>query len=849
MRNATILIVEDDAILAMNLRRMISLMGYTVAGPIASGEKAITYLEENGVDLVLMDIELAGTMNGITVAETINQASDIPIVFLTGFSHDPLLEQAKIAGPYGYLIKPVPERELAATLDMALHRHVLDRKLKESQKALGKSEAKYRHLFENSPLGIFRATLGGKALAVNAEMARLYGCDTPEEALRDFTDLAKQFYRDPTRRQEFVSQLRENGVVDNFEYEGRKKNGESVWISMNAKLTHSDESGGEQVIDGFAIDITERRRAEVYREMGREALNLLNDPSGLSESIQQVLDVLKMRTGFDAVGIRLQTGADFPYIAQRGFSDNFLLVENTLVRRAADGNVCRDKNGNVMLAGTCGQVISGEIDVNDPLFTPGGSFWVNDSAQLLDTPHSSGHKFCRRNQCIHHNYASFALVPIRNKERIVGLIHFCDHHKGCFTRNSIEILEGIASHLGTALMRKQAEEENKSLQAQLFKAQKMEAIGTLAGGIAHDFNNILGAILGYTEMAIDASPSGSTAAKDMDKVLEAGNRAASLVQQILAFSRQVETNRAPLKPGLIAREVLKLLRPTLPSTIAIRQQIDTTTRSIYADPTQVHQIMMNLCTNAFHAMEQTGGILDITLKDCELSRADLLGQPEVQPGKFVELSVIDSGAGINPEIWGKIFDPYFTTKGIGKGTGMGLAIVHGIVTSYGGFITSENNLEQGTIFRVYFPAIEEEMVASEVKSVEAAPSGQERILFIDDEEILAELGKTMLERLGYEVTVRTSSLEALAIFQNQPNRFDVVITDQTMPGMTGMDLARQLLQIRHNIPIILCTGYSTLINEEQAKAEGVSAFTMKPLTKKGIATLLREVFDENKMAN
>ena len=264
MRNATILIVEDDAILAMNLQRMVSCMGYTVTEPLASGEKAIAFLAENRVDLVLMDIELAGTMNGITAAEIINGSSDIPIVFLTGFSHDPLLEHAKIAAPYGYLIKPVPERELAATLDMALHRHMLDRKLKESQKALEKSEAQYRHLFENSPLGIFRATLGGKALAVNAEMARIYGLDNPEEALRDFTDLAKQFYRDPTRRQQFIAQLREYGSVHHFEYEGRKKNGETVWVSMNAKLTPSGESHGQddEHIDGFAIDITERHRAE-----------------------------------------------------------------------------------------------------------------------------------------------------------------------------------------------------------------------------------------------------------------------------------------------------------------------------------------------------------------------------------------------------------------------------------------------------------------------------------------------------------------------------------------------------------------------------------------------------------
>jgi len=256
---------------------------------------------------------------------------------------------------------------------------------------------------------------------------------------------------------------------------------------------------------------------------------------------------------------------------------------------------------------------------------------------------------------------------------------------------------------------------------------------------------------------------------------------------------------------------------------------------------------MNLCTNASHAMEQTGGTLGIILEDRELSRENLQYQPEVQPGTFVMVSVSDTGTGIEPEILDKIFDPYFTTKEVGKGTGMGLAIVHGIVASYGGFVTCESKRGKGTVFKIFFPAIEEQTVP-EVKPMDMTPSGTERILFIDDEVMLADLGKAMLERLGYDVTIKTSSLEALAIFQDQPERFDAVITDQTMSDLTGMDLARQILQIRPDIPIILCTGYSTLISEEQAKAQGVKGFAMKPLSKNEIAGLLRKVLDEKKPA-
>jgi CheY-like chemotaxis protein len=325
-------------------------------------------------------------------------------------------------------------------------------------------------------------------------------------------------------------------------------------------------------------------------------------------------------------------------------------------------------------------------------------------------------------------------------------------------------------------------------------------------------------------------------------VLEACNRAVDLVKQILAFSREASTRKIPLQPVHLVKEALKLLRPALPSTITIKQQLGTATKPILADPTQVHQIVMNLCTNAFHAMEQTGGVLEITLRDCELSLSDLKSFPEVKAGKFVELSISDSGPGIASEIRNKIFEPYFTTKEIGKGTGMGLSIIHGITAAMGGLVTCDSKLGEGTTFHVYFPVIEQE-VASIIQPMETVPPGTENILFIDDEEILAEMGKVMLERLGYKVTVCTSSIDALSTFQDQPDQFDAVITDQTMPGITGINLAGRMLQIRPNIPIILCTGYSNLVNEEQAKAIGVKGFIMKPMSKKQIAICLRTVLD------
>lgn len=387
--------------------------------------------------------------------------------------------------------------------------------------------------------------------------------------------------------------------------------------------------------------------------------------------------------------------------------------------------------------------------------------------------------------------------------------------------------------------------EKMRLEDQVRQAQKMEAIGTLAGGIAHDFNNILGAILGYAEMAKEDSEPGSKASGELDRVIEAGNRAAGLVKQILAFSRQTISEPIPLNPEHIVLEVIKLLRPSLPSTIAITQQIAPSTNTIIADPTQIHQIVMNLCTNAFHAMENSGGTLHISLENRELAAQDIQPYPEAKPGKFVVLSISDTGPGIPLEIRNKIFDPYFTTKEVGKGTGMGLAIVHSIATSLGGFVTCESTLGQGTVFRTFLPAAPLEIVPPLPVSTDTVPTGKEHVLLVDDEEMLAELGKTMLERLGYRVTLCTDSTEALSLIQENPTLFDIMITDQTMPKITGFELAQKSLQISQRLLIILCTGYSNLVDEKAARKVGIRGFIMKPLTKKALAELLAKVKNEN----
>ena len=386
---------------------------------------------------------------------------------------------------------------------------------------------------------------------------------------------------------------------------------------------------------------------------------------------------------------------------------------------------------------------------------------------------------------------------------------------------------------------KRAEQDKKDLEARLQHAQRMEAIGTLAGGIAHDFNNILGAIIGYTEMALYDASETSKDLRYMDEVLKAGHRAKDLVSQILAFSRQTEQERKPIKIHPIIKEALTLLRASIPTTIEIHQHIDTDIGTVNADPTQIHQVLMNLCTNAVHAMHENGGRLEVSLSKVDLDKG-LAEHPDIQSGPYLRLTVTDTGQGMDPDIMERVFDPYFTTKEKGLGTGLGLAVVHGIVKSHDGAVTFQSAPEKGTTFNVFLPMIEMES-SPETVQTEAVSRGNEHILFVDDEKSLAKLGKQMLERLGYKVECKTSSIEALEAFRAKPEDFDLVITDMTMPNMTGEMLARELIGIRPDIPIILCTGFSETTSEEKAKEVGVREFVMKPLEMNLLAKTIRKI--------
>jgi len=432
----------------------------------------------------------------------------------------------------------------------------------------------------------------------------------------------------------------------------------------------------------------------------------------------------------------------------------------------------------------------------------------------------------------------FARVPLTSFKGDV------QHFEGSYIpkRDQEGKIDGLIGYFRNVTERVEGEEQRKKLEAQLLQSQKMESVGTLAGGIAHDFNNILGIILGNTELALDDVPERNPSRQNLDEIRKACLRAKDVVRQILSFSRKSEIEQKPFNIAFVVNESLKLLRASIPASIDIRQDISNDSDNILGDPTQIHQIMINLCTNAAHAMEAEGGMLEVALKNTEVDEDAASLYPELSAGHYLQLCVSDTGDGIGPEVINRVFDPYFTTKDVGKGTGMGLAVVHGIVKSHRGSISVESEPGKGATFKILFPAVKKK-IGDEPKNAQELPTGNERILFVDDEESMVNLNQQRLERLGYKVIPKTDPLEALEYFSANPDQIDLLITDMTMPKMTGDRLTREILKIRPDMPIIICTGYSSRISEDKVQELGIRRYIDKPIEMLTLAMSVREVLD------
>ena len=684
---------------------------------------------------------------------------------------------------------------------------------KRIEEALRESENKFKGFAEQALVGVCLAQ-DGVFKYVNPKFAEMFGY-TVEEMAGDMP-LSKVVQAEDLPMVEENLRKRISGEISSVHYSfrGLKKNGQIFFGEVyGVSIVYNGKPAGLATI----LDITDRKRDEEKIKRDelrlRHLVDILQHPS---ETIQDFLDYALEQ----AIQLTESTlGFIYHYNEER---EEFVLTswskEALPDCTAAKQQTCAEWSA----AGLLGETVRRRKPIIDNDFL---------AARPQKAEYPEGHVQLYR----------VATAPIFQGERIIGVIGLANKDSD-YEQTDVLQVSLLMDAVWKVIEKMRAEEEQNKIALQLEQARKMESIGTLAGGIAHDFNNILSAILGYAEMAREDCIPGSTMATDLDQVILASDRAKVLVKQILAFSRQNQTEKTPQNPAIIIREAMKLLRSSLPTTIRIEQNIEPDAGLIFADPTEIHQVLMNLCTNAFHAMENTGGVLSIGLRKISLPRQEQDGNGNEASDDCLELSVKDTGTGIPQEIRARIFEPYFTTKEMGKGTGMGLAIVHGIVKNYGGEITCRSEMGQGTQFNIVLPMYAGK-VAHDSEQIDTTQTGTEHVLLLDDEEILVEMARNMLERMGYKVTTRTSSLEALTTFENEPKAFDIVITDQTMPGMTGIDLARRMLQIRPDLPVILCTGYSSQISEEKAKSFGIQGFAMKPLSKKELGDLIRKVLD------
>ena len=823
MHYIRVLVVEDEGIVATDIQDRLSAMGYRSAGWADNAAKAIEMTETQRPDIVLMDIRLPGPRDGILAAEEIGRRFQIPVVFLTAYSEEATLERAKQAQPFGYILKPFNDRELKSTIEIALYKHRTERTIRRLNRLLD--------------------VLG----QINQAIMRLPSREELLPAIcslvveRGVIDLAWISWLDQETSQITTEAYLENPSAD-FDASNICAEGGSNYKSIsagairegkpvvcNATLSYADDQGREitptmrcrhscasfpfrfqgQVRGALGLcvaepDFFQKREISLLKEMAIDisyALDRIDADKARDRFTEQLKhQSLFLRTLIDAIPYPVfYKDAQYRYQGCNKAFEQFLGIR-------------RDD----FIGKTVDEVWPPDL----------ADKYQQTDRELLESPNPG-----------------IQVIPgvleTKGGER-------CDvlFHKAVY-RNSDGSIGGIISIVEDLTERKWAELERTRIDAQLRQAQKMEALGNLAGGIAHDFNNILSIILGNTEIALWKIEKDSTEAYSLNLVLNAARRAADLVQQILTFSHRHEPEKRPIKVADVVREALKMIRASLPSTIEIKQDI-ASKAVVLADGSQLHQVILNLCTNAAQAMQDQGGILEVCLVDATPGGQVTPIDADPAFGTYVQLTVRDRGGGIDPQIIDRIFDPFFTTKKQGAGTGLGLAVAHGIVKSHGGIIDVDSHPGEGATFRVLLPAIDSfSKMDSEVKAL--LPRGRERILIVDDEPEVAIVIQKMLEFLGYETYLQTSSIEALNIFNLHlpENPFDLVLTDLTMPRLTGLDLARNLLRLQPNLPIILCTGFKEKISAEEVKRLGIQKLLLKPFAIQALAVTIRQVLDEN----
>lgn len=690
--------------------------------------------------------------------------------------------------------------------------NAIETKHKQAEKALQTREEQFRHLLEGSVQGVFLHSDKVVRFA-NTAMVRIFGYDGPIDLVgKDYRVIVAPWERG---RVEGYRQARLRGeyAPSYYECQGIRQDGSLIWFECLVSRVLWE--GTPAVMSTF-LDITARKEAEAALQQSHEALEqrVAERTAALQRSNTALESEIIERRRAEAT---LRHAGQFLQFTLDALSSHIAILDET---------------GTILSVNAAWHRFAEENAYDGALHGVGTNYLT-----LCDRVTGANAK----------DAAAMAqgLRQVTARDTSQFVLEYACHGPSeqrwfiarvtCF--ESPDGLRVVIAHENIT--------ERKRLEDQLRQSHKMEAIGTLAGGIAHEFNNALSAILGFAELVQFEVPQEGEAPSYVEEILQAGHRAKDLVQQILSFSRQSDVVREPVPLSRMIRELLTLLRASLPTTIDIQLHLSEADTTVLANRTQLHQIVMNLSANAEYAMRPVGGVLEIKVDTVELDDALAAASFELEPGSYVYLSIRDTGAGIAPHAVERIFDPFFTTKDVGEGTGMGLAIVHGIVTGYGGTITVESTPGEGSCFTIYLPRM---VTAAQEGTLGHAsaniPRGHGHILFVDDEAVLVRLGHAMLEHLGYDVTGYTSSLEALRAFRDCPQQFDVVITDQTMPILTGATLVEELRQVRPDIPIILCTGFSHTMNAEKARALGVDAFVMKPGVTEELAVTIQQVLQK-----
>ena len=828
-----------------------------------------------------------GTVLDCTISSTQRHMEDGSILYQT-VCHD-ITERKRsedeIRSAYDKLEQIVEDRtaELVQA-NMQLKKEIRERERAEA--ALKESELKYKTLSESSLTGIF-IHQNDTYVYVNDIFADMHGY-TPEELIgkKKHYELIHPDQREMIKQRSY-KRLKGEAVPKRYEIKRLTKDGQAVWheIIVSDPITYQ----GQPAVMGHEMDITERKRAEeALRESEERYKNVVDNSLSAIVLYRQEEILFANKPFYDIFGF------------EREDLKNIVIDDVLAPEAAADVAEKRRKRMAGEIQRTAVYESKGKRKNGEPFdmeISVCASQYLGEPCCIASLSDISGRKkseeAVRESESRFRSLFDLSPLPVAVVEMETGkLIDVNDKYCELMQYDKTELIGRTTLDLGFLSetvrdryldrMRRTGEvrdmeidfkikdgsiisilvfskhirisgedltitvlfdvTERKSLESQLQQAQKMEAVGTLAGGIAHDFNNILGIIMGNAELAIDDVPEWNPARNNIEEVRKACIRARDVVRQILTFSRQAGPQLKPIKISPIISDSLKLIRASIPSTIEIRQNFSNEFDTVKANPTQINQLLLNLCTNAAHAMEEKGGMLEVNLENITLDEESAKPYPELDPGYFLKLTIRDTGHGIEPESLDRIFNPYYTTKEVGKGTGMGLAVAHAIVKNHGGAITVTSNIDKGTVFQILLPVIDIETEA-EIEIEKRLPEGDERILLVDDEEEMVETVRLLLERLGYEVTYKLRSVDALKEFRNNPTGYDIVITDMTMPEMTGDQLAKEILNLRPDIPVILCTGFNERIDKQVTTDIGIRELLLKPIMIGTLANTIRQVLD------